>query len=190
MSNNTTPVLAALPDDLPRPVDDGACSHLTAGTALPALALEATDGSLVDLSATLGRAVLFVYPRTGRPGVPLPEGWDDIPGARGCTPQSCRFRDLHAEFINLGVQVFGLSTQDSAYQREAVDRLGLTYPLLSDESLSFTRGLSLPTFEATGMTLNKRVTLVLRDGAIEHVVYPVFPPDAATDRLIEYLSRQ
>ncbi len=165
------------PTDLPVPEDDGAAAHLT-GTAFPDITLPATDGSDVSLAALSGRTVIYAYPRTGKPGQAMPTGWDDIPGARGCTPQSCGFRDHFAELKQLGATaVFGLSTQDSAYQREARDRLQLPFELLSDEDLALSKAIDLPLFEADGMTLMKRLTLIVRDGRIEHVLYPVFPPD-------------
>jgi peroxiredoxin len=178
-----------LPPDLPVPEDDGAAAHLP-GTSLPSLALPDTGGGTVDLSAQSGPAVVFAYPRTGRPGVDLPGGedsWNAIPGARGCTPELCGVRDDHAALRELGDAVFGLSTQDTAYQREAVERLGLTYPLLSDESLALTRALRLPTFEAGGLTLLRRLTLILRDGVVADLIYPVFPPDRAAAQAAERL---
>jgi peroxiredoxin len=169
--------LSTLPAGLPVPVDDGAAAHL-AGTRLPHVALRATDGSTVDLAAIPGTAVVFAYPRTGRPGEPsLVEDWDEIPGARGCTPHTSGFRDLHAEFGALGVRVFGLSTQDTAYQREMVERVQVPFPVLSDAGLELTRALRLPTFEVAGQTLLKRIAWIARDGTIERVFYPVFPPD-------------
>jgi len=165
------------PDDLPVPEDDGGAAHLTA-MAVPDITLPATDGGRVNLAALSGRTVIYAYPRTGQPGQALPTGWDDIPGARGCTPQSCGFRDHFAELKQLGATaVFGLSTQDSAYQREVRDRLQLPFELLSDEDLALSKALDLPMFEADGMTLMKRLALIVRDGRIEHVLYPVFPPD-------------
>jgi peroxiredoxin len=179
-----------LPPELPAPTDDGRAQHL-AGLKLSALALAATNGSLVDLSQLAGRIVLYIYPRTGRPGVPLPDGWDAIPGARGCTPQSCGFRDHLAEMKQLGVSnVFGLSTQDSDYQREVVERLHLPFPLLSDVDLRFTRALNLPTFVVAGMTLLKRMALVIDDGTIVKVFYPVFPPDKNAEEVIAWLSEE
>lgn len=172
---------------LPQPQDDGAAAHLP-GLVLPALALPSTGGDAVDLAALPGRAVVYVYPLTGRPGVALPGGWDLIPGARGCTPQSCGFRDHFAELRALGVaQLFGLSVQDSAYQREAAQRLELPFALLSDHELAFARALDLPTFTVDGMRLLKRLTLILRDGRIEHVFYPVFPPDRSALEVIDCL---
>jgi peroxiredoxin len=176
-----------LPKDLPVPQDDGACAHL-AGMRLPSIALLATNGERVDLSALSGRTVVYCYPRTGRPDQEMLPGWNDIPGARGCTPQSCGFRDHHAELLELGVEaVYGLSTQDPDYQREAAERLHLPFPLLSDETLSFARALNLPTFEVAGMTLIKRLTLIIHDGTIERVFYPVFPPDANAADVIHWL---
>jgi peroxiredoxin len=179
--------LLELPTDLPRPIDDGAADHLT-GLALPDLALSATDGAAVNLAKLRGRTVVYAYPRTGEPGKPLIEGWDAIPGARGCTPQSCAFRDHFAELKQLGVaQLFGLSTQDTAYQYEAAERLHLPFAILSDAELDFTRALRLPTFSAGGMTLLKRLTLVIDDGKIVKVFYPVFPPDKSADEVVAWL---
>lgn len=177
----------ALPDDLPVPQDDGAARHLT-GFQLPDLALPATDGATVNLAKLRGRTVVYAYPRTGEPGKPPPDGWDAIPGARGCTPQSCAFRDHFAELKTLGVaQLYGLSTQDTAYQREAVERLHLPFAILSDAKLDFSGALRLPTFSAGGMTLLKRLTLVIDDGKITKVFYPVFPPDKNADEVIAWL---
>lgn len=178
--------LYALPENLPVPVDDGACDHLP-GLALPALALRSTRGRVVDLSTLTGRVVLYCYPRTGQPDRDPPAGWNEIPGARGCTPQSCAFRDLYQEYRKMGVRVFGMSTQDTDYQREAVARLHLPFELLSDEDLEFARALRLPTFDIEGMTLIKRLTLVARDGTIEKVFYPVFPPDANAGEVLDWL---
>ena len=181
---------AAAPDwsTIPAPADDGGTRHLP-GSRAPSVPLPATDGSAVDLSALPGRAVVYAYPRTGPPDAPNPDGWDAIPGARGCTPQSCSFRDHFAELRGLGVQhLFGLSTQDTAYQREAAERLRLPFPLLSDERLQLARAMRLPTFEAGGMALLKRLTLVLRDGVVERVFYPVFPPDRSAADVAEWLS--
>jgi peroxiredoxin len=176
-----------LPADLPVPQDDGAARHLS-GMRLPALPMAATDGTQVDLAKLAGRTVVYIYPRTGRPGVALPDGWDAIPGARGCTPQSCSFRDHFAELRSLGVaHLFGLSTQDTEYQREAVDRLHLPFPILSDAGLQFTHALGLPTFEVAGMTLLKRMVLVIDDSIIAKAFYPVFPPDESAAAVVEWL---
>jgi peroxiredoxin len=174
----------ALPPDLPVPIDDGAAAHL-AGRALPPTRLMATTGDRIDLSHLgAGWSVVFAYPMTGRPGVALPNGWDDIPGARGCTPQNCAFRDSYADFGALQVKVFGLSTQSPAYQLEMAERLHLPYPVLSDEDFALTDALNLPTFFVDGTRLLRRLTMIIRDGSIEHVLYPVFPPDrSAADAL-------
>jgi peroxiredoxin len=178
-----------LPEDLPAPQDDGAARHLN-GMRLPSIPLVATDGSSVDLSKLKGRTVVYIYPRTGRPGQALPTGWDAIPGARGCTPQSCGFRDHFADLKALGVaQLYGLSTQDGAYQREAVERLHLPFAILSDEGLALARALKLPTFAVDGMTLIKRMVWVIDDGVITHVFYPVFPPDRSADEVVDWLRK-
>ena len=179
--------LYELPKDLPVPVDDGACAHLP-GMRLPAVPLLSTSGRTVDLAALRGRTVVYCYPRTGRPDQNVPTGWNQIPGARGCTPQSCAFRDHYQQLRGLGVgDVFGLSTQDSDYQREAVARLHLPFELLSDEKLEFAKALKLPTFSVDGMTLIKRLTLIVRDGVIEMVFYPVFPPDRNAPEVVSWL---
>ena len=179
-----------LPAGLPVPQDDGAARHLPA-RRLPALALPATDGSQVDLSRLAGRTVVYIYPRTGVPGEAPPPGWDAIPGARGCTPQSCSFRDHFAELKQLGVaQLYGLSTQDTGYQQQAAERLHLPFPLLSDATLAFARALDLPTFSVAGMVLLKRMTLVIDDGAITKVFYPVFPPDRNAAEVIAWLREE
>lgn len=176
-----------LPTDLPIPVDDGACDHLT-GVDLPDVSLPSTKGGRVTLSALTGLTVIYIYPMTGRPGIPLPDGWDQIPGARGCTPQSCSFRDHHSELIQLGAEVYGLSTQSTPYQLEAAERLNLQFALLSDEDLQFAKALGLPTMEVEGMTLIKRLTLICEDGCIKKVFYPVFPPDQSASQVIKYLT--
>lgn len=174
-------------ETLPIPVDDGAAAHLP-GTRLPSIALPATDGSTIDLAEVPGRVVVFAYPRTGRPGEPsLTDDWATIPGASGCTPQTCRFRDLNAEFAALGARVFGLSTQDTDYQREMVERLKVPFPVLSDADLALTRALRLPTFEAAGLTLLKRMAWIARAGVIERVFYPVFPPERNADDVLAAL---
>ena len=176
-----------LPPDLPMPQDDGRAQHLP-GAKLPDVTLPATSGGRVNLAKLKGRTVLYIYPRTGVPGVDAPPGWDQIPGARGCTPQSCGFRDHFAELKALGVaQVFGLSAQDTGYQKEAADRLHLPFPLLSDAALDFATGLHLPLFMAAGMMLLARMALVIDDGTIVKVFYPVFPPDKNAEEVIAWL---
>ena len=178
-----------LPEDLPAPQDDGAARHLT-GCRLPDIALPATDGTDVNLAKLHGRTVVYVYPRTGQPGQALPSGWDAVPGARGCTPQSCGFRDHFAELKALGVAaIYGLSTQDSAYQREVARRLHLPFAILSDAGLTLTRAMRLPTFLVDGMTLIKRMAWVIDDGIVSHVFYPVFPPDRSAADVMAWLSR-
>jgi peroxiredoxin len=173
---------------IPRPVDDGAAAHL-AGLPMPSIPLAATDGTTVDLSSLPGLVVVYAYPRTGVPGIDNPPGWDMIPGARGCTPQSCAFREHFAELQALGVsRLFGLSTQDTAYQREAATRLHLPFAILSDEKLQLTQALRLPTFQTSGMTLLKRLTLAILDGKIIHVFYPVFPPDQNAGEALAWLN--
>jgi peroxiredoxin len=179
--------LYELSEGISAPVDDGACDHLP-GMRPPPVALPSTSGEPVDLSSLLGKTVVYCYPRTGRPGENLPRGWNEIPGARGCTPQSCAFRDHHTELQALGIRVVGLSTQDTGYQREAVERLHLPFELLSDEGLAFAKALNLPTFEVEGITLIKRLTLVIHDGRIEKVFYPVFPPGENAGEVVEWLS--
>ncbi len=181
--------LYQLPEGLPVPTDDGACDHLP-GIRLPSVPLPSTAGNLVDLSELPGRTVVYCYPRTGKPSEDPPQGWDEIPGARGCTPQSCAFRDHHADLRALGARVFGLSTQDTDYQREAVKRLHLPFELLSDENLAFARPLRLPTFEVEGATLIKRLTLIINNGQVEKVFYPVFPPGENAEEVVRWLSRE
>jgi len=182
--------LLTLPPDLPVPTDDGATDHL-AGLAVPPIGLPSTDGGVVRLDdPSAPPTVVFAYPRTGRPGEDPPGGldaWNAIPGARGCTPQACAYRDLHAEISALGARVFGLSTQDTGYQREVVERLGLPYPLLSDEELAFGDALRLPRFEHAGLTLFKRHTLVIVGGRIATVFYPVFPSDSDAALVVRWL---
>jgi peroxiredoxin (alkyl hydroperoxide reductase subunit C) len=177
-----------LPADLPVPADDGACDHLP-GMSLPRVELAATVGWVVRLDRARGRTIVFAYPRTGVPGEdPLVPEWDAIPGARGCTPESCGFRDNFAALSAAGAAaIFGLSTQDSTYQAEAAERLGLPYLLLSDADLELAKVLRLPTFDAAGQTLMKRFTLVISDGVIEHVFYPVFPPDEHAAEVLSWL---
>lgn len=183
-SNVETPDWSAIP----APTDDGAAAHLV-GRQVASIPLPATDGRTIDLASLPGRVIVYAYPRTGRPGVENPNGWDQIPGARGRTPQSCSFRDHLAELKTLGVDyVFGLSTQDTAYQREAVERLHLPFPILSDEKFRFAGAMRLPTFQTSGMTLLKRLTLVINEGVIEHLFYPVFPPDRNATEVAAWLA--
>ncbi len=174
---------------IPAPLDDGAAHHLP-GSKIPSVPLHATDGTTVDLSRLGGRTVVYAYPRTGKPGMNDPDGWDMIPGARGCTPQSCSFRDHFSDLKALGVDhLFGLSTQDPDYQREAAERLHLPFSILSDEHLRLTQAMNLPTFNVGEMTLLKRLTLVINNGTVEHVFYPVFPPDRNAGDVAAWLSK-
>ena len=176
-----------LPSDLPEPKDDGAAAHLV-GLALPTGQLPATDGTSVSLASLPGLTVVYAYPRTGAAGETPNDEWNSIPGARGCTPQSCAFRDHHSQLSMLGARVFGLSTQPTEYQQEVVTRLHLPFPLLSDEQLALTAALKLPTFVYDGKMLLKRLTMIIQDGWIEHVMYPVFPPDQNAQRAIDWLK--
>ncbi len=179
-----------LPSNLPVPMDDGAAKHLL-GMRVPAITLTSTAGRHVNLAEiALERTVIYCYPRTGAPGQPVPKGWDEIPGARGCTPESCGFRDHYQKLRNLKTQVFGLSTQTSDYQREMVARLHLPFEVLSDAGFALTNALRLPTFEFDGVRLLKRLTLVLSDGKIEKVFYPVFPPDKHPEEVIAWLGHR
>jgi len=177
-----------LPDDLPVPVDDGAADHLE-GAEMPAISLPTTSGDALDLrDAARGTLVLYVYPRTGRPGEPVPEGWNDIPGARGCTPQSCAFRDHFAELRTLGADVLGMSAQPLSDQTEFAERVELPYPILSDLELALADALALPTFEVAGMRLYRRLTVVARAGRIVKAFYPVFPPDRNAADVVAWLQ--
>ncbi len=179
---------ASLPPDLPVPHDDGAANHLP-GTALPELELPSTAGGVADLSELArGRLVAYVYPRTGTPGEPLPDGWDDIPGARGCTPQSCSYRDSLAEFERLGATVVGISAQSAEEQRDFAAREHIPFPLLSDPGLLLAERLRLPTFEAGAMRLYRRLTLVADAGTIVKAFYPVFPPDRDAGEVLAWLA--
>ena len=184
-----TSSLTTLPQDLPVPQDDGAAAHLT-GMSMPDIALPATDGSYIHLARLLGRHVIYIYPMTGRPDRKLPDGWNEIPGARGCTPQSCSFRDHYAELQALNTGVFGLSAQSTDDQQEARERLHLPFQLLSDEGLELKAALKLPTFEFAGMELYKRITLVIDGGKIVKVFYPVFPPDRSGEETVGWLRSQ
>jgi peroxiredoxin len=181
--------LNQLPANLPRPKDDGAARHLK-GMALPDLELPSTANRRVNLSKIAApRVVVYAYPMTGRPDRQLPQGWDDIPGARGCTPETCGFRDHHKDLAKLQTEVFGVSTQDTPYQQEMVKRLQVPFEVLSDEHMELARALELPTFTVEGMTLLKRITLVARNGRIEQVFYPVFPPDKHAEEVIAWLKK-
>ncbi len=176
-----------IPEGLPAPVDDGACAHLP-GRALPSILLASTDGKNVDLARVDGGCVVFVYPRTGKPGQkPLVDDWDAIPGARGCTPQTCGFRDHFAELRQLDLGVYGLSTQDTEYQREMATRLSLPFSILSDGMLRLTSALELPVFQVAGQTLLKRLAWYAEDGVIKKVFYPVFPPDQNATAVLAWL---
>ncbi|MFC5183849.1 redoxin family protein [Actinomadura harenae] len=177
-----------LPADLPVPEDDGAAAHLP-GAKVPHLELQGTGGGSVRLEALgAGRTVVYIYPLTGRPGVDVPDGWDSIPGARGCTPEACGFRDHYQDLLAAGADgVFGLSSQETDYQREVVERLHLPFQMLSDPGRSLARELALPTFEAAGQTLYTRLTLIIRDGVVEHVFYPIFPPSEHAGQVLAWL---
>src|SRR5918911_2402495 len=176
-----------LPEGLPVPRDDGACDHLP-GLAVPDLTLPSSAGPVSLAELARERLVLYVYPRTGRPGRPLAPGWDEIPGARGCTPQSCAFRDHAAELAQLGARVAGLSAQSLDDQVEFAERNRMPFPIVSDERLELARALRLPTFEADGLTLYKRVTLVAEQGLIAKAFYPVFPPDRNAEEVLAWIS--
>jgi peroxiredoxin len=177
-----------LPPNLPVPKDDGAARHLE-GMAMPDLELPSTSNRRVNLAKVAApRLVVYAYPMTGRPDRALPAGWDDIPGARGCTPETCGFRDHHKDLAKLHAEVFGVSTQSTEYQQEMVKRLEVPFEVLSDEHFALTRALRLPTFTVDGMTLMKRLTLIVSNGQIEHVFYPVFPPDKHADEVIGWLK--
>jgi peroxiredoxin len=186
----TQPDPYVLPPDLPEPLDDGAADHLT-GTALPSLPLSSTSGREIDLAeAARTTLVLYCYPRTGRPGEPLPPGWDEIPGARGCTPQACAFRDHFDELEALGAAVLGLSAQPLADQVEFAERVHLPYPILSDPALRLADALRLPTFEVAGMRLYRRLTFIATEGRIVKVIYPVFPPDRNASDVLSWLTER
>ena len=181
--------LNELPLDLPIPIDDGACDHLV-GIHLPDLELSTTNNDQVNFLSLSGYVVIYIYPMTGRPDILLPDGWDQIPGARGCTPQSCSFRDHFKEIKKLNANVYGLSTQPTDYQLEAVNRLHLPFPLVSDVNLEFITKLSLPTIKVEGMVLSKRITIIACNGIITKVFYPVFPPNENANQVIGYLNEQ
>ncbi|MBA3368976.1 MAG: peroxiredoxin [Geodermatophilaceae bacterium] len=175
-----------LPASLPIPVDDGAADHLL-GSSAPDVGLASTSGVVIHLDRISGRVVMFGYPRTGTPGQPSPDGWDAIPGARGCTPQACGFRNSYPAFTETGAQVFGISSQASAEQREAAQRLELPYPLMSDSDAAMARAWMLPTFTVDGATLLRRITIFLYDGVVDGVIYPVFPPDRSAEVALAWL---
>lgn len=182
------PNLDQLPANLPVPKDDGGARHLP-GMAMPNIELVSTSNHRINLSKlTAPRTIVYFYPMTGQPGKPLPQGWDDIPGARGCTLETCGFRDLQKELAHLNADVYGVSVQSTDYQKEMVTRLNVPFQVLSDEMMTLTHALQLPTFTAGGMTLIKRLTLVIRAGKIEHVFYPIFPPDKHADEVIAWLK--
>ena len=176
-----------LPEGLPVPLDDGACDRLL-GLPIPDLTFPSSMGPANLAELAHDRLVLYVYPRTGRPGRPLLPGWDEIPGARGCTPQSCAFRDHAAELAALGAAVAGLSAQSLEDQREFAERNRMPFPVVSDERLELARALGLPTFEVEGLRLYKRVTLVAERGEVEKVFYPVFPPDRNAEEVLAWMS--
>jgi peroxiredoxin len=178
--------LLALPPNLPVPEDDGACDHLL-GAPVPSLTLASSKVSVNLAAFAAGRGVLYIYPRTGSPDRPVPDGWDAVPGARGCTPQSCGFRDHVAELEELGAHVAGLSAQTIAEQEEVAERLHLPYPLIADPELQLARELRVPTFSFAGAELYKRVTLILAREMVEHVFYPVFPPDRNAAEVVAWL---
>lgn len=181
--------LHSLPPGLPVPVDDGSCDHLR-GLAIPPITLPSTRGRLVRLDEVeTPWTVVYAYPRTGVPDVDSPAGWDAIPGARGCTPQTCAYRDHYAELRQLGATVFGLSTQTTEYQQEMATRLHLPFEVLSDAKLELTNALRLPTFRLGDWTLHKRHTLIIAGGRIVEVFYPVFPSDADAGRVLAWLER-
>jgi peroxiredoxin len=178
-----------IPADLPVPVDDGACKHLV-GMQVPTITLVSTANRRVNMAeAAKERTVVYCYPRTGKPGAAIPKGWDEIPGARGCTPETCAFRDHYKQLRELKTHVFGLSTQTTEYQQEVVTRLHLPFEILSDADFAFTNALRLPTFEFERVRLLKRLTLILSSGKIEKVFYPVFPPDKHAEEVVAWLSR-
>lgn len=187
MSNNPQSSYLDLPDNLPIPQDDGAADHLQ-GKKLDSIILSATDGSKIDLSKLSGTTVVFIYPMTGVPGVALPDGWDDIPGARGCTPQACSYRDNYDELKKHVDNLFGLSVQSSEYQNELKLRLSLPYEILSDSNYLMKDSLNLPTFEVHAMKLLKRLTLIIKDGQIINHHYPVFPSNRDVDWVLSQLS--
>lgn len=179
--------LTDLPTNLPVPLDDGKCNHLQ-GINLPNITLDSTNDNKINLAELKGLCVLYFYPMTGRPDIELPDGWNEIAGARGCTPQSCSFRDNQQILTNLNAKVYGISTQSTAYQKEMVERLHLLFEVLSDEDLKLVKELNLPTFNVNDITLIKRITLICKDAKILKVFYPVFPPDKNVDEVINWIQ--
>ncbi len=181
-------IIFSMPEDLPVPLDDGACKHLK-NMKMPDVSLRATDDQQINLSLLSGWSVIFCYPMTGRPGVAIPNGWVQLPGAPGCTPQACSYREKHSEFKNRSVGVYGISAQTSEAQKEASHRLSLSYPLLSDVDHAFSSALKLPLLKVDGLKLIKRLTLILHDGILEKCFYPVFPPDQNVVEVMDWLSK-
>jgi peroxiredoxin len=184
---NGLPDPYSLPAGLPEPLDDGAADHLEEAR-IPSISLASTSGEEIELAAVAqGTLVLYVYPRTGKPGEPLPPDWDAIPGARGCTPQSCAFRDHFSELEDLGSSVLGLSAQPLADQLELAGRLQLPYPVLSDPELLLAEAMGLPTFEVADLRLYRRLTIIARQGVVVMAFYPVFPPDRNATEVLAWL---
>ncbi len=188
MGNDQSSSYLSLPDNLPVPEDDGAADHLV-GKKMPQINLLSTNGEVINVGKLSGLNVLFCYPMTGVPGVPLPPGWDDIPGARGCTPQACSYRDAYPKLSHSFTNIFGVSTQSNEYQKELHDRLELPYEILSDENFELQKSLNLPTFEVEGRKLLKRLTLIVSEGVIEKVHYPVFPSNKDVDWVLEQIAK-
>jgi peroxiredoxin len=179
--------LYELPEGLPVPEDDGACDHLL-GKMLPQLTLESSRGPVSMRALSMDRLVLYIYPRTGQPGQPAGPEWDAIPGARGCTPQSCAFRDHAADLAELGADLAGLSAQPLEEQVEFAERNHIPYPVIADPERKLGAALGLPTFDFDGMTLYKRVTLVVEACAVAQVFYPVFPPNQNAADVVAWLG--
>ena len=168
-------------------MDDGSAKHLE-GMALPDISLSSTSGISIKLSALAGNTVIYIYLMSGKPGIPLPDGWDEIPGARGCTPQACDFSNHHQELSALGATVFGLSSQSSDYQLELKQRLHLPFELLSDSQFALQQAMNLPMFETAGLQLYKRLTMIVKANIVKKVFYPIFPPDQHAKEVIDWLK--
>jgi len=179
--------LEQIPNGLPIPKDDGACDHLT-GMEFPDLEFNCTNGSIINISKQTGNIVIYIYPMTGQPNVALPEGWNAIPGARGCTPQSCGFRDCHTE-LKKHATIYGLSTQPTEYQQEAKSRLHLPFNLLSDTEFLLKQKLSLATFNFVEIERYKRITLIIKECVIKKVFYPIFPPDKNAENVLNWFKQ-